>query len=219
MSYTLFRVLTFSIFIPAFVGWARFKKTSPVFLPFFLFIWLGTLNEIINYIVIDILLQYNILNYNIFLLVESLLLTWQFQRWKLFGSNSKIPSLVYCVFIAVWLVENLFISKFYLGFNSYFRILFSFVIVIMSIGMLNEIIMKEKKQLVKNSIFIICSLFILLFTYALLTESFIVYGVSMDQSFKRSLYRIFKVVNFLCNILYGVAIWWMPKKQAFALKY
>ena len=146
MNYTLFRVLTFSIFIPAFVGWARFKKTSPVFLPFFLFIWLGTLNEIINYIVIDILLQYNILNYNIFLLIEALVLTWQFQRWGLFGYNHRIPFLMYSIFIVTWLLENLFISKFYLGFNSYFRIFFSFVIVIMSMGMLNEVIMKEKNN-------------------------------------------------------------------------
>jgi hypothetical protein len=219
MSYTLVQIFTYSIFIPALIGWVRFKKTSPIFFPFFLFIWLGTLNEVVSYIVIDVLGQYNIFNYNIYLLVESLILTWQFTLWKLFGSNRKIPSLIFCVFIGVWLVENLFISKFFLGFNSYSRILFSFGIVLMSIGMLNDIILKEKKQLAKNSIFIICCLFIILFTYALLTESFIVYGVSMNDFFRRNLYRIFTFVNFLCNLAYALAILWMPKRQAFTLQY
>jgi hypothetical protein len=165
------------------------------------------------------LLQYNILNYNIFLLIEALVLTWQFQRWRLFGYNHRIPFLIYSIFIVTWLLENLFISKFYLGFNSYFRIFFSFVIVIMSMGMLNEVIMKEKKQLLKNSIFIICSLFILLFTYALLSESFILYGVNMNEFFSTNVYQIFRCVNFVCNILFAFAIWYIPKRQAFTLQY
>src|SRR5687767_12130026 len=114
--YTIVTIFSFAIFIPAVVGWLRFKETSPIFFPFFLLIWLGALNEIVSYIIVDILGLYNIFNYNLFLLIQSLILTWQFQRWNLFGYNRKIPLLIIFIFVGVWLIENLFISKFYLGF-------------------------------------------------------------------------------------------------------
>ena len=219
MGYLLTQIFAFSIIIPAIIGWVRFSKLNSAFIPFLLFIWLGTLNEIANYIIIFILHQYNIFNYNLFLLVEALLIIWQFERWYLFGHNKKISVFLHCFLVCIWLLENLFISKFYLGFNSYFRIISSFMIVLMSIGMLNQVIVKERKSLIKNPVFIICSFLVVLFTYALLTESFIIYGVKMSDSFSTNLFRIFTIANLIANLAYGLAIWLIPRRQAFALQY
>jgi hypothetical protein len=182
-------------------------------------IWLGTLNEILSYIVVNILFLHNILNYNLFLIIDALLLFWQFEKWGLFGNNKKIAGFIYFVFSLFWMLENIFISKFNAGFNSYFRIFSSSLIVIMSIAMLNKIIMIEKKPLIRDSIFIVSGVLIVLFTYAFLTEAFIIYGVNMNAFFSTNIYFIFNFVNFGCNILFALAIWYMPKKQAFSLQY
>lgn len=213
------QVSNFSIIIPAIIGWIRYHKISPAYFPSLLYIWLGTFNELLSFVIVNILYQYNIFNFNLFLLVEALLITWQLSKWGLYGHNVKVRNFIYCFFSVVWLLENLFISGFYLGFNSYFRIVSASIIVFMSIAMLNQVLVKEKKSLTRNSIFIICCILIIQSTYALLTELFIVYGVNMNDFFSTNVYRIFNFVNFACNILFAYAIWYMPKRQAFTLQY
>jgi hypothetical protein len=212
-------VSIFSIIIPAIVGWIRFHRISPAYFPSLFYIWLGTFNELLSFFIVNILYQYNIFNFNLFLLAEALLISWQLSKWGLYSHNKKVLNFIYCFFCVLWLLENFFISGFYLGFNSYFRIITSSIIVFMSIAMLNRILVKEKKMLIKSSIFIICCILIIQSTYALLTELFIVYGVNMNDFFSTNVYRIFNFVNFACNILFTYAIWHMPRRQAFTLQY
>ena len=195
----------------------RLHEINTNFYPFLVFIWAGAINEIFSTIIIN-LGFYNIFNYNLSLLIESVLLLWQFHKWGLF-KDKKYFTILFLLFVLSWLSENIFISGFYLGFNSYFRIFCSFIIVLLSLSILNQEILKERKNLLRNSIFIICCGIILMYTYAVLTESFIVYGVSMNDPFSKNLYRIFIFINLFCNIIYAIAILWMPKKQAFTLQY
>ena len=46
-------VFSFSIAIAAIIGWIRFKKINPAYYPFVICIWIGLLNEILSYIVIQ----------------------------------------------------------------------------------------------------------------------------------------------------------------------
>jgi hypothetical protein len=219
MNYYVSLAFNLFIIIVALLGWMRFTKISPVFLPFLIFVWVGTINEIYSAIIVTLYRQNNIANYNIYILFEPLLILWQFQRWNLFGTKYKIYWFLFFAFIGFWLLETIFHSKLYLDFNSYYQVFYSAVIVLMSISMLNQILMKERKSVLKSSIFIICCGFIISFTYTLSTQSFTVYRLQMSESFIRNLFFIFTFINLFCNILYAIAILWMPRKQAFTLQY
>ena len=210
--------LSLLILIPSVVGWARFHKISSAFLPFLLLTWIGAVNEVTTFTLVFGFHQYNIVNTNLYQLIEALLILWQFKRWHLF-INEKGFQAIFASFVGAFLLENILVSKIYLGFNSYFHIYYSFIIVLLSINMINQVLMKERGSLLYNSTFIISSVFVVLFTYTLLVETFWAYGLKMSADFRISLNHIFYVINFLCNVIFTLAIVWMPKRQAFILQY
>lgn len=217
MNYYLRLALNLLIIVPAIVGWVRFSKISPAFLPFLLFIWIGTLNEIYSAIIVNFFHQYNLINSNIYMLVEVCLLLWQFKRLNLF--DTQIFNFLLLTCNVVWLADTILVTRLSLDSNNYSRIFFSFLIVLLSIGMLNQQLLKERKNLLRGAIFIICIGFILMFTYSLLIGSFFLYKVNMSNTFQRNISLIFVFMNLFCNMVYAIAILLMPKRQAFTLQY
>lgn len=217
MSYTLVQIFTASVLIPTITGWVRFKKISPTYFPFLTVVLLALVNEAIG-LIIPYFGHYNIIPSNIYCLFESLLITWQFKKWRLFYGSEKLFHFLMIVFVGFFFYDAVFISRF-VQFNSYCRILYSFAIVLMSISMINTLIIKEKSNLLKNSTFIICCAFTLFFTYTILVEAFWVYGVNPNSNFQGYVFNILVVINVLTNLLFAYAILWMPKRQAFSLQY
>lgn len=160
---------------------------------------------------------YNIYNFNLFQLAESLLILWQFRQWQLFEKRGS-HALFTGVFLAVYLADNFFLTGFH-NFNSYFRIFYSFCIVLLSVRMLNYVLVTERDSLLKNPVFLICSAFVLFFTFATLTEVFWMYGTYLNKEFRTNLYKIVIWNNMFCNLIYALAVLWMPKRQAFSLPY
>ncbi|MEI9912223.1 MAG: hypothetical protein WDO71_22775 [Bacteroidota bacterium] len=80
MSFSLNALFTLSIGIGAIISWVRYKKTDPAFVPFMWLLTTGLLNEIISISIMKAGYS-NALNYNLYTLAESLLITWQFRRW------------------------------------------------------------------------------------------------------------------------------------------
>src|SRR5204863_130434 len=88
--YNLNLILSFSISIPALIGLVRFSKISNVFYPILYCIWIGLLNEIISYVMIQNGYQ-NGINNNIYALIESLLIDWNFKNWTVFHFYGYSP--------------------------------------------------------------------------------------------------------------------------------
>lgn len=217
MNYYVSQILNYLIIIPAIIGWVRYKKISSAYLPFLILIWVGALNEFISVVSIHFF-RSNILNYNLYLLVESILILWQFRRWQLF-EKEKNYYILQALFVGGWLLETVLYTKLYYNFNQYFKVCYSFAIVLMSVSMINHILMKDRGNLIKNPVFVISMVLVILFTYTVLVEAFWIYGVRMSPEFRTSLHYIFVCVNFLCNLIYALTILWMPKRQAFSLQY
>src|SRR5688572_29728777 len=110
MNYTLAVLFSFSIAIAAIIGLVRFKQISPAYYPFLFCIWLAFLNEILNYILARTI-GHNIINNNIYALLEALLITWQFKKWGLFYRSNYSYAIILGLFISGWLFEILFISN------------------------------------------------------------------------------------------------------------
>jgi hypothetical protein len=210
-------IFNFSIFIAAFIGCVRFRRIHPDYYPFLFLIWTGSINEVISTILI-FSGYYNIVNFNIYNLIESLLATWLFYRWRLFDGNQKLYHSLLLTFSASWLLDIIFISGFS-HFNSYFRIFYSFALILMSINMINRMLFKERINFLRNPVFIICSGFIIFYTLTVTTEAFYVYGLKLSLAFQANITYILMSANLFCNLIYALAILWMPRRQAFSLQY
>jgi hypothetical protein len=210
-------ICSFSIIIAAIIAAWRFGNIHPVFRPFIFCIWLACFNELLSFVLVRSHLS-NVVNANIYVLVESLLICWQFRRWGLFGKQKKIYLLLLGMLSLVWVSENfIFFSIF--QFSSWFRILYSFIIVLMAISLLNGHIVRERGALLKNPLVLICLAYIIYYTFKVLVEVFWVYGLNESTAFQIKIYFILDCVNLFCNLIYALAVLWMPTKHRFTLQF
>jgi hypothetical protein len=216
-TYYFLKVLNLLIIIPVIISIVRFNKINPVFRPFAYLLWGGCLNEVFSGVVIQ-MGYYNTVNFNIWLLLEAYILIWLFKEWRLPVSSKKLYNSMFFIYSIAWLLETIFISKLTLGFNSYFRILYSFITVLMSISLINFLLLKER-NLLRNPMFIISCAFILFYTITSVAEAFYAYGLHFPGKGDIYMSVVITVTNFVCNLIFVLAILWMPKRQAFSLQY
>lgn len=213
MNYKLVEILSYLIGISAIIGLVRYKKTDRAYYPFIILLWAGLFNEIISSLMIEYF-RTNAINSNVYLITEACLILWFFRRLHLFTQNRKLYYIILIAFILSWLLENFYFS-FLNKFNSYFSIIYSFVVVLMSIHKINSLIITERKKLLRNPIFLIMVSFVIFFTYKALIEIFWVYGLNASREFRIDVYRILTYINLVVNIIFILAVLWMPRRREF----
>ena len=216
MNFYTVELFASSIFIAGILALLRFKEIRKEYYPFIILIWTGCVNESISFLLV-FNGYYNIVNGIIYDLCESMLLLWFFYTLGVFQKKRFWPWLLGPFFLAVWIVDSFFGQR--AGrFNTFFGMVYSFTLVILSINALNQMLFRER-NLLRNPAFLICIGFVIFFTYKLLTEVFYYYGLSGDWAFTRQVFKIFAIVNLLCNLIFALAILWMKKKKAFTLQF
>lgn len=217
MTYDLVIIMGFSVFIAVLLSFIKFSRIGKIYYPFIFVIWLAALNELISYILINNG-HFNIINSNIYSLLEALLLIWFFDKLGNFRKNRFMPFMFALSFIMAWFIDNFVINQFGTAFTSWFIIIYSFPIVLWSINTINGLLFREK-ELLKHPTFLICVGFIIFFTYRIVVEVFWMYGLMAKGELGRQVYHILSIINLLCNLIYALAILWMQKKQAFSLQF
>lgn len=195
----------------------RFQKVHSSYFPFLLLIWLAAINEVLHFSLMKFGVN-AVMVTNVFNLLESLLLLWQFKKWRLFQNDEKLYVVLQYLFVISWVVDLYFISGFR-GYNICSQVLYAFTIVFMSENMINRLLIKVRKNLLMHPIFIICSGFFIFFTLLVVANIFWVFGLRSDAYFHFNIDYILLLTNLFCNLIYIVAILWMPRKQAFSLQY
>ena len=218
MNYYVVLMLSLFIIVPAIIGWVRFSNINPIFYPFLISIWLNALNNIFGSIIVEFG-YYNVFHFNIWILLDAYILLWSFKKWNFFDRGKKMYYLLWSLFSVAWILETIFFSKLTVEYNSYFRIFYSFVIILMSINTINYLLIRERRPLLKNAMFIICCAFVLFNTITVLAEAFFASNLQLGESFRYNMEFIIIFTSLLCNMIYALAILWMPKKQAFILQY
>lgn len=216
MNQRLAEIFGYSVGIAALIGLARVRTIVQAYFPFIIVLWLAIINEIATTIIINNGYS-NALNNNVYDLLESLLILLLFRNWRLFEENRYLFATLLCSFGSGWAIENFVISSIH-RFNSYFNIFYSFIIVLMSINMINKMFLRDRRGLIRNACFLICIGFIFFFTYKLLIEIFWVYGLNASKDFRISVYRIMMYINLVVNLIYVLATIWIPKKQESILR-
>jgi hypothetical protein len=88
----------------------------------------------------------------------------------------------------------------------------------MSVTVINRFIFGNIHQILKNALFHIIIAFIAFFTYKTLIEIFWVYGLNASRDFRVAVYRIMTYINLFANIVYTLAVIWMPRKAEYTLQ-
>jgi hypothetical protein len=213
MNYTLIEILSYFIGISVFISLIRWKHIQQRDYFFIAFLWAGLLSEVIATVSID-LFGTNAVVSNLYTLISAVLLILQFNRWGLFKTIRQLYVWLIGLASLVWLWENFIYSSIF-AFGSYSGIVTSFLIVLMSIHMINGWISQVQTSVINNPVFLICISLILLNTTDILVEIFWIYGLNASKDFRQSIYRIITYVNLLVNILYAIAVLWMPRKKEF----
>ena len=210
MNYWQVIIFSASIWIAAIIGWIRLSRLIPEYWPFLLCISIASLNEVISFIFTRYG-HHTVINNNIYVLLESLFITWQFKNWGIFNRYKKIFFIILSFFIILWMSEN-FTSTGQPRIHFYFRVAYSFSIVIMSIHINNLLIVTYSRKLLKSPVFLICTGFIIYFTYKILVEAFWYYGLHASRDFRIHVYLLLTWINLIVNFIYAVALLWIPKK-------
>lgn len=203
--------------IAAVIGWIRFKKIDPTYYPFIYIIWIGFTTEIISYIITH-MGYYNGVLYNIYVLVEALFITWQFRKWQLFEKRSILYFSIQVSYLLFWFIECFYFH--YITYTaSYFRLYDSIIISLMSINIINSELMTENRSVFKNPVFLICIAFAIYYIYKVIVGVFRVYGLNESFAFRHHLEDFMPFVDLLANLIFALAILWMPKKHRFLLRF
>jgi hypothetical protein len=215
MSVTLTDISSFTIFAGGLVGLIRFSKMDSRYHPFIFLVWIGCINEMLSFVLVH-QGKFTIVNSNIYVLLESLLTCWFFKRMHIFKRAPWLFWITIFCLIFLWSVENLLLYS-VTHYSIYFRIFYSSLIVLLSIVLVNLFLLTEYQPVIRNGGFIICTGFITYFLFMVLVNSFWLYGLTGSKSFLLYVSKILVYVNLFTNLIYALAILWIPKKQPYLL--
>ena len=216
MNYYLAVISGYSLFIPGVISIFRMHSVMPAYYPFILFIVTGCLNETLSSILVANG-HFTTVNNNIYVLLESLILVFFLQKTKRPEASLSlcVPLMVTCILF--WTLETFLLKSIYIT-SSYFRIYYSFLVVLLSISNINKIVVTETDHLLNNPLFLICICFITYYTLKVIIEAFLLYGIKYSDLVLSNIYNILIYVNLLINLIYTIVLLWIPRKQFSLLK-
>jgi hypothetical protein len=213
MNYYLVIAFSFSIIFPVILGLIRFRIIDVEYRPFLICLFIGLTNEVLSFALSEYRIP-NFININCYYLIEAVLFMTFFNNWGTLKQPYYTPLLLFV--IISWSLETLLLSKMQ-NFNSYFLILYSLILAILSLMTLSKLISRERKNLLRNAEFIICVAFLIYYTITILSEVFRMYGLTVNRTFRLNIIYISLFTNLFANLLFTIAIAWMPTKRKFSL--
>ncbi len=214
MNYWLFVLFSYSIFIAATIGMYRFRKIDTTYYPFIFYTLLASCNELYSYIIVTRYGLSNNANNNVYVLIEALIIAWQFCKWNLFKDKQALFYVLQCLFVAMWILDLYVNRDVYALFHRY-RIYYAAVLVLLCLGNINHIVFGSTKLLYKDAQFLISIGLIVLYTFKIITELFWLYGLKNSAAFLYEVYAWFGYINFIINLLFILAVLWIPRKPRY----
>jgi len=204
-------LFSLTIVFPAITGLVRYRNADTSYRPFFYYIFYSLFNELFVFCCLE---QYAtkkaaIINWEVFNLLECLLLLVQFYYWRRFKNYEKTFLVLLGVALLGWILENFFFSNIY-AFNPVFLITYSFLVVLFSINTINHEVVNYNRNISRNPLFIICVGFVIFFTYTIVV--FTILATNSHNNAFSSIFEIRVYINALTNILYATGIYFVPRK-------
>ncbi|TDH28929.1 hypothetical protein EXU57_02320 [Segetibacter sp. 3557_3] len=201
-----------TIGLPFFIGLLRFGRMDKSFQPFLIYLFIGLITEIATYVHIATSANTNAVISNVFVLVEWLLITWQFQAWGIFRNHPVSFALLIGVIAATWFVENFWFGNI-VTFSPYYREVYSFVVVLMSVSVINYTIIHDYKNVLKNARFLLCLGLIVFFLYKMIYEwAYQIINVKRYEELSNQIISWFDYVNAGVNMVFALAMLFAPAR-------
>jgi hypothetical protein len=210
-------ILSLSIALPVIAGIIRLKVIDQSYYPFIVFLCAGCIMEFLPFYLYPAHgRNVTVAVVNLYALFEAMVLTWLFYSWSLFKKDRKFFQAVLICFFVLWLVLT-FLFQSTTGSNYAFRVLYSVAIIIFSVSMINKLVITERGTLLKSPKFIISICLIIFYTFFALTNvtRLSYYSSKASSVFIQELQYIPAWSNFITNLIYTLAILWMPRKKSF----
>jgi hypothetical protein len=218
MTNTIFIVAgSYSVAIAAVIGLIRLRRLHKAYQPFIFINVMSFINEIISHILI-VNKKSNAAAVNIFGFFDAILWLWQFNTWVTHAKYKRALTIVALFLMIIWFAENIFFRKLFM-FGSVYAITFSFAMVILSTIQISWQTEDEKGSLLAAPKIMICSGAILFYTYRVFVECFYAPGMSKSDAFYGHVFIILSIINFIVNLLFALAVLWIPEKQKFSSPY
>lgn len=209
-------LLSQSILLPIITGLIRFRRLDGSYRPFFLLLLIGFFTEVVGYIIITGYGGSNLIIVNIYILIEWILIAWQFHIWGFLRQKKRLFYGLLVLTALCWAVENLIFHRI-TGMVVYFRLLYFFFIVLLSINKINFMITHENRNLFRNPRFLICIGFIIYFLYMIVYMWAFSISFSGAATISRRIHFLIAYVNVFTNIIYALAFLLIPKPLKFTL--
>jgi hypothetical protein len=211
MANTISFLLSMSIIFSVIIGIVRWSVIDSSYYPFIYNIVIVLLVEIINgtheYSVATVKLL------NVFSIIDFCLFAWLFHNWGLFNYKQKWILTVIAISFSAWVLITFFITGFS-SINNLFLILYSFALIFFSVTTFNKIVVQQRINIFTNAKFWICIGIIIFYSFFIITRATeLSAGLHFSKSFKHNLQRINDYTNLLVNLLYAVAVIWIPRKK------
>jgi hypothetical protein len=196
----------------------RLGRIDRRYQPFFIQLWAGFITELISYYVfIKIAHRSNALPTNIYVLIEWILIAWQFHVWGLLRTRKKTWYFLVLFLSAIWVTENLVLGHIR-EFPPYFRFFDSFIIVLLSVNKINFMITHENRNLFRNPQFLICIGFIIYFIYRIIYEWAYQVSLSDKTEITSAIISGFAYINAVTNVIFAIALLSIPRSEKFTLR-
>lgn len=203
------------VIIPLVIGLIRFNKTVSSYQPFLLLLALAFISESISFICIEVLNTSNAIPFNLYGLAECMVILYQFYVWGFLKRKRRLYIVLTAGLTAGWVTENLVFAEIE-NFSPVFRVTYAFIVVLLSINEINYLIVQDNKNLLRNSRFLICMGFIILFIYQIIYEAS--FFVGSDTILTLKIVFMFNYINAFVNLVYVLAVLFIPVKTAYYFK-
>lgn len=215
MSSVLMSLLSFSILVPTICSILKLKIAEKNYQPFFVLIFVALLVEITSTILYFQKIG-NAAVINFFVLFEFICWLKLFINLRLSNPSHYTSLLIKLGIVGgvLWIADN-FIKGDITAFNVWFKLYYSFILVFLALDHINVLIVYEKKSLLKNASFIFCVGILIFFCYKIFLEIVWQFGYSFSKELLVNVFTIQSFVNAFVNLIYAIAVIWIPTKMYF----
>lgn len=210
MSPTLKFLFSLSILFPAVAAIMRYKNADRSYRPFLYLIFISVFNELLVGLYLNDTDKKTLtINWQVFNLVEWILLLIQFYYWGRLRQHRYLFPGILLISVAGWVFENFVYSNIYAP-NLVFLISYSFALVLLSINTINSTVGEQNQSIGKSGLFFICIGIVIFFIYTIIVFLFPALGIKSETVLMRKIFNIRVYVNALTNLIYAMGIYYIP---------
>jgi len=215
MNHITFSIISrFSVCIPFIVGFLCYKKVSRKYRPFYLFLCLITLTDLIgSFIVLNFTRSPGIywIIFHLNPLAEAIVIAFLYKTWCVFRNNRILFKSIIIFYIVFWILIKVEFG-FSPGPNNYFVLVSQIGNTILNLTLINKLIKNEKSYLHLNALFILCIGFIFYSSMGIIPNAFVLDFFKTSHVFRKNVLVISDASVTLAYLFFAYALILMTKE-------